>query len=266
MAMLLCRPDDGSAISSLFRFFPPFLLLRLSTGAFSPLFFSFAPAFSTLTVIAAFSCSSADSTLVRLVGEFGADTFTFSAEPVRRRTSTGRAGTAPVAVAAEGKVREVVSDVVVLRSFKVGVGDPSLPCATACPGVVVALTGLAHSGPRNPPPVLIGATFPRIVLRMLVSILGLATGDDRTGAIVRGGIGEHGIGGNVAAGDGADEVPDTLAVDVLATDALLPDVLATIVLAELFEDGATRALDFPFPPVSMINGTNTFEGGGLMFS
>lgn len=76
--------------------------------------------------MAAFSCSRADSVLVRLVGELAAAGWTFSAEPVLRRTRIGRAGTVVVPFDEGGKLRDVVSDVVVLRNFKVGVGDPSL--------------------------------------------------------------------------------------------------------------------------------------------
>lgn len=75
--------------------------------------------------MAAFSCSNADSVLVRLVGELAVAVLTFSAEPVLRRASTGRAGATVLPFEVGGKLREVASDVVVLRSFNVGVGDPS---------------------------------------------------------------------------------------------------------------------------------------------
>lgn len=89
---------------------------------------------------------------------------------------------------------------------------------------------------------------------MLVSFLGLATGDDRTdAAVVRAGTGDAAIGGADTPDEAADE--EDAALDVLAAEVLVDD----------FDDPAGPP-NFPFPPVSNRNGTITFVGGGLMFS
>lgn len=173
-----------------------------------------------------------------------------------------------VVLVAVAMLRVDVRVAIVLRSFRVGVGDPSLACGIVGPGVVVVRTGLAHSGPLNPPPVLIDVTFRLIVLRMLVSFLGLATRDGRFDVAVRAETEACGIKGAFAVDGTADDFDvksDLLAgPDTLAKDALEVDVLAAG-LAEDFGNGADVPLDFPFP-VSMMNGTSTFDGGGLMFS